>query len=52
MNRPIIVIIGAHIPPVLNHQRLFLYFLRIMDPIVVSDYVRIFLKSGGDSNFL
>lgn len=40
LNRPIVVIIGAHIPPVMNHRRLFLYLLRVMDPIVVGDYVR------------
>eukprot|EP01126_Amoeba_proteus_P066921 TRINITY_DN9772_c0_g1_i2.p1 TRINITY_DN9772_c0_g1~~TRINITY_DN9772_c0_g1_i2.p1 ORF type:complete len:568 (-),score=123.45 TRINITY_DN9772_c0_g1_i2:74-1555(-) len=44
--RPIVVIIGAHIPEITDHQRLFLYFLKVMDPIVVNDYVLVYVHTN------
>jgi len=46
-NRPIIVVIAAKLPArTLNMERLLLYFIKVLDPIVIEDYVLVYVHTN------
>eukprot|EP01112_Ceratiomyxa_fruticulosa_P001401 TRINITY_DN1147_c0_g1_i8.p1 TRINITY_DN1147_c0_g1~~TRINITY_DN1147_c0_g1_i8.p1 ORF type:complete len:502 (+),score=93.18 TRINITY_DN1147_c0_g1_i8:195-1700(+) len=51
MNRPVIVVIGAHLPAKrIDMERVMLYAIKILDPVVESDYVLVYVHTSTSSD--